>query len=343
MSNDAMLSENPFNEEARAIVRQQVFDKVSYFVADLFENGITPIFVFDGTSVPEKTSGARERRKAARDSISAKICALRSQILETEPLFRKAQDFAALRALMKQQPPVNPIQDLPLLRGFITSNLGCPTITAPDEAEKLCAVLAARGIAAASYTTDTDSYAFGAPLVITGYDHPTTRVVGRDRPTHFKCVLTPLILSGLGLSLCQFVDLCIMFGCDFNNHIPNVGPAKSWKLIEAAKKNGGSRLIEIAAADNPAIDWDVLNAERCREIFLDTVECERVLATLQSRALEIDKKSVSSSVALAALERGIDYDVAENVSFYPEMISGVERCKRAIDAAKDYEPLHFSI
>jgi flap endonuclease-1 len=294
LTDQDLLSESPINEELRGKVIKQVIDRISSFSKDLFSRGITPIFVFDGTAVPEKTSGARARRKARRVAISEKVEALRQQILETVPIQRKQSDLETLRNLYRQQPPVQPLRDFIPVRAFISKSLGAPVLDAPDEAEKFCAYLASLGIAAASYSTDTDSYAFGAPLVITGIDEKTRLIAletaasnqvylsSREAATHFSVVVVPLIFSSLKMNREQFVDLCISFGCDFNSRMAGYGPSKMWKLLSAAKQAYpmSHRLIEIAASSYPDLNWECLNAERCRQIFLSEEQCLQAFSNL---------------------------------------------------------------
>lgn len=316
LSDEDLLKKDPFSDDTKESIRLGVFERAASFVAELFKNGITPIFIFDGTAVPEKNSGARERRKSKRVELEKKAADLREQINDTDPLIRKKEDFIALRSILKQQPPVNPSKELPLLKKFIENNLGCKCIDAPDEAEKFCAYLAKIGVAAASFTTDTDSYAFGAPVIISSFDNSVPNSF--KSPTHFKCVVSPLIFEGLNLTYNQFVDLCILFGCDFNDRIPKIGPEKAWKMIREAqeKDKDAKRLIEIASTIYPDLDWELLNCERCREIFLDNSQCETVFNRIKNEGFEINKKNVTNSTALMGLRSGIDYSKASDTKYY---------------------------
>ena len=334
MKTEDMLSTTPISKEARERVRHSVCEHAMYFVCDLYSRGITPIFVFDGTSVPEKTSGARKRREASRNRIAERIESLRSSLNEVEPVCRSRDDLNSLRALLRQAPPVNKEEDLPFVRAFIIKCLGVPTITAPDEAEKFCARLTSRGIVAASWTTDTDSFACGAPIFITGMCTggggatvaaddggedfndgaavPATawkqpfRQQQQPRPpalTHFVASFPPMAQLALGLSLEQFVDLCIMFECDFNSRMPGIGPAKAWTLIKDARavSPSSSRLIEVASTLRPELPWELLNAERCREIFLNMTVCDQLIDSLPCDAFDASPERASNSRASSAI------------------------------------------
>lgn len=294
-----LLSETPFSEAAKSKVREAVFHRARQFSGDLLARGITPVFVFDGTSVPEKTSGARTRRLATKARTESRISETRKCLNELPPANRSPSDVLALRNLLKQSPPVNPREDLPALREFLIG-LGIPCLEAPDEAEKYCAFLAAKGLASASWTTDTDSYAFGAPIFITGYD-PTLRPTDDRaefnsdtyyRATHFSATLPPIAMRTLGMTRAQFTDLCIMLECDFNSRMEGVGPVKIAKLLTRALDQAptASRLIEVAAVDSPDLPWHVLNAERCRGIFLDDTQCVAAFSSLGGSSLDLNRE-----------------------------------------------------
>ena len=43
------------------------------------------------------------------------------------------------------------------------------------------------------------------------------------------------ILSGLGITAEQFIDLCILLGCDYAGKIKGIGPKKALTLIRDCK------------------------------------------------------------------------------------------------------------
>lgn len=167
-----LLEEDPFSSpQIKSDIRKKVTSRITYFVQEFMERGITPLFVFDGESTfVEKSDFARKKRKEARETLKAKITGLRNELSEVNPLLRSKEDVAKLRNLWEQSPSYSPPEELPFLMGVIRDMLGCAVLIAPNEGEKMCAVLAARGYASASFSHDTDSYAFGAPILITEID-----------------------------------------------------------------------------------------------------------------------------------------------------------------------------
>ena len=65
-------------------------------------------------------------------------------------------------------------------------------------------------------------------------------------------------MESLGLTEEQFIDFCIMCGCDYNKNIPKVGPANSYTLIKEHK-----------SIDNlpPKYDKTILKVEACRRLL----------------------------------------------------------------------------
>ncbi len=107
--------------------------------------------------------------------------------------------------------------------------MGVDTIEAKSEADSTCAQLAARGkfgISAVG-TEDIDVLAFGAPLMI------KKLAVGVGKNTSgMRTVTLRAVLDGLGLTMAQFIDLCILCGCDYTVTIPGIGPKKALELVK---------------------------------------------------------------------------------------------------------------
>lgn len=41
-----------------------------------------------------------------------------------------------------------------------------------------------------------------------------------------------MMLEGFGMNMAEFIDLCIMCGCDYTHSIGGIGPVKAFKLIQ---------------------------------------------------------------------------------------------------------------
>jgi flap endonuclease-1 len=125
---------------------------------------------------------------------------------------------------------------------------GFQTMQAKYEAEALCAHLGAQNEVWAVLTEDTDSLVFGAPRVIFKFFDPEPLVISQTQ-----------VLESLGFTFDQFIDFCMLLGCDFCETVYLVGPCTAKKLLDAhgswsgiyealLKKNHPSKTVETAKA-----------------------------------------------------------------------------------------------
>jgi flap endonuclease-1 len=104
--------------------------------------------------------------------------------------------------------------------------MGVPVVEAPCEAEASCAWLAKAGKVYGTGTEDADALTFGTPFLIRHLN------VAESRKLPIVEVNLEKALDGLGLSMAQFIDLCILCGCDYTDSIKGIGPISALKLIK---------------------------------------------------------------------------------------------------------------
>lgn len=235
-------------------IRREWFLAALNFVTGWLSHNITPVFTFDGKHPPEKAATQAERRDArtaARAKIDALYAQLRGDILE--------QPVGIIDELRKELRNYNfiPYEDFELFK-MIMKGIGVPALQARGDGEHLCASLCIEGKVAAVFSTDVDNLVYGCPLLITGYSDQASYDEHGFKVSHLDCVRLDLLLEGLKLSHSEFVDLCIMSGCDFNKNMPGYAVIKSYKLIQ-----------QYGSIDNLPRQFDTtcLNHLRCREIF----------------------------------------------------------------------------
>lgn len=121
--------------------------------------------------------------------------------------------------------------------------MGIPVVIAPSEAEAQCAELARSGKVYAAGSEDMDTLTFKTPIL---YRHLTTSearkqpilevnlekaLEGLEMDMETVCVFpSPLRFPLLSRSM-QFIELCILLGCDYLDPIKGVGPKSALKLI----------------------------------------------------------------------------------------------------------------
>jgi 5'-3' exonuclease len=136
----------------------------------------------------------------------------------------------------------------------IAEIFGFVVITAPGEAEMLCAHLVKNKLVDAVLTKDTDVLACSVPIMITEINVLTKKA---------KIITIDYILSSLNLSEDQMLDFCILCGTDYNSNIKNIGPVKSLALI---RKHGNLETIE---KTETKLDLGVLKYPVVRRLFTE--------------------------------------------------------------------------
>ncbi|CAD5208430.1 unnamed protein product [Bursaphelenchus xylophilus] len=183
-----------------------------YRTIRMMENGIKPVYVFDGKP-PELKSGELEKRTERRDEAQKQLDeALEKQDTEMIEKFQ--------RRLVKVTKEQNE-QCKRLLRA-----MGVPVVEAPCEAEAQCAELAKKGKVYATATEDMDALTFGSTVLLR---HLT---FSEAKKIPIKEYNLSRILECLELTNEQFIDLCILLGCDYCPSIKGIGPKKAYEYIK---------------------------------------------------------------------------------------------------------------
>ncbi|KAL0387294.1 UNVERIFIED_CONTAM: Flap endonuclease 1 [Sesamum radiatum] len=103
--------------------------------------------------------------------------------------------------------------------------MGVPVIEAPCEAEAQCAALCRADKVFAVASEDMDSLTFGAPRFLRHLMGPSSKKIPVLEFEFSK------ILEELNLNMDQFIDLCILAGCDYCDSIRGIGGLTALKLI----------------------------------------------------------------------------------------------------------------
>jgi len=219
-----------------------------YRTTNLMEEGIKPIFVFDGTP-PILKNNTIEKRKKIRIEAQEKYVEAKARG-DDEAAFKHAQASSRLKGSM--------VEDAMLLLGF----MGIPVVQAPSEGEAQAALMAQNKSAYAAGSQDYDALLFGAPYVVRNLAVTGKRkLAGKGIFVEVKPELIELGkgLETLGISQEQLVDIALLVGTDYNEGIKGIGPKKALKLI---KKHGG---IEEVLRE---LNSEIKNLQEIKELFL---------------------------------------------------------------------------
>lgn len=175
----------------------------------MLENGIKPIWVFDGKP-PELKLELLKERKDNKESAKEKM----NKAIEEDDKDAVLK-FAGQTVRVTSQMTEDAKR---LIRA-----LGLPCIEAPGEAEAECTYLVKQGHAYAVASEDMDCLTFGTERMIRGFnskDEPVSIITLKD------------VLKELEITMNQFIDICILCGCDYTGTISNIGPIKAYNFIK---------------------------------------------------------------------------------------------------------------
>jgi flap endonuclease-1 len=259
-------------------------------ISCLRRNEIHCVFIFDN-GCPDEKLGEREERKKQQDNMRKKISDLEDSLDEykktgfindllkelQEKISKDKNNIIQKRLLNSKhsnginKPPsfdLNLIEEkIKKMRNYILNIsksdfdlakelfkiLNVPFYDAPLEAECACADLCKRGIVDAVLTEDTDVIAYGSNIFLSKIDTSNDTCVQ---------IIYEDVLKSLKLNEKELLDLCIMFGCDYNKNINKVGIETSYKHILKYRS-----IEEISK--QLSIDVSILNYKRTRELFTD--------------------------------------------------------------------------
>ena len=185
-----------------------------YRTTSLLQEGVLPVWVFDGKP-PERKAGTIRQRIAAKEKAEAQYQeAIAAGDLETAR--RKAAQTSRLT-----RPMVAELMEL-------LAAMGVPTVQAPGEGEAQAAAMSSKGTVWASASEDYDTLLFGAPRLVRGLaargrsgTSPGAQFIERSE-----------LLSQLGIDGEELIQLGIVVGTDFNDGARGYGPKKALKLVQ---------------------------------------------------------------------------------------------------------------
>ncbi|XP_077239924.1 5'-3' exonuclease family protein isoform X2 [Tasmannia lanceolata] len=177
----------------------------------LLEAGLKPVYVFDGKPPDLKKQELAKRFSKREDATEDLATAI------------ETGDKEGIEKFSKRTVKVTKQHNEDCKR--LLKLMGVPVIEAPSEAEAECAALCKKDKVYAVASEDMDSLTFGAPRFLRHLMDPSSRKVP---VMEFEVVK---ILEELNLTMDQFIDLCILSGCDYCDSIRGIGGQTALKLI----------------------------------------------------------------------------------------------------------------
>ncbi|KAI1207589.1 DNA-repair protein rad2 [Annulohypoxylon truncatum] len=254
-----------------------------YRTLRIVDNGIKPLYVFDGAP-PKLKSGELARRFQRKAEAKEGL----EEAKETGTA-EDVEKFSRRTVRVTKEHNAECQQLLKLM--------GIPYIIAPTEAEAQCATLARAGKVYAAASEDMDTLCFDSPVLLR---HLT---FSEQRKEPIQEIHVDKVLEGLNMDRKQFVDLCILLGCDYLDPIPKIGPTTALKLI---RQHGTlEKVVEYIKSDSKYTlpeDWPF---EDARALFFepDVRQADDPLCDFKW-----EKPDIEGLVKFLAVDKGFNED-----------------------------------
>jgi 5'-3' exonuclease len=264
---------------------------------------INLICVFDGI-VPQEKSGEQKKRKAIKEQnvrqyqncssihksilecknldelknqsyFSDVVKTLEKRSIETENLSFESmvENYSKyVETLEKRAVDINHNHDKILIDFCKVANI--PYIIAPYEADWVLSDLVKFDDADYILSEDSDMYIFG-------HDY----ILNKTGPRDFNIIDLKQVYNSLGLSKESFIDMCILFGCDYNTKTKMIahGPEKIYNLILKYER------IEAIFEALGITDYSYLQVENCRKNFFRKNVKVNIDKTLYNKEIDREK------------------------------------------------------
>ncbi len=258
------------------------FDQIYH----LRRRGITPIYIFDGKPPAEKNK-VLKCRKNAKVKLNTRINDLQSKLVElnnikieslstttqkpTDVILTEGEPIPVITSESIEQEKKDITQKIKKLSRHVIkitkddftnvkklfNLLNIMYFHAEGEADTLCVNLIKNNLADACMTEDMDFLTHGCSYLIRDFNPKSNVVTEYNLET---------ILHDLNISQKQFIDMCILCGCDYTCKIKGLGPIGALKLIK--KHNNIETIIaNLCGVDKKYNLPEDFNFGNARELF----------------------------------------------------------------------------
>lgn len=162
----------------------------------LLSHNIIPVYVFDGKPSSLKDNVILSRQKSKQNALI--------KLKESESETEKIKFYKKSAKITKKE--LDECRELLEL-------MGIPYVNSPEESDSQCAYLAKSGLVDGVYTEDMDILTFGSPLIIKNLLSSKNKI---------QEISLNNVLEKLKLTYDEFIDFCILLGCDYSNGISNI-------------------------------------------------------------------------------------------------------------------------
>jgi flap endonuclease-1 len=236
-------------------------------IMKLLSHKVIPLYIFDGQAPNEKNNVIDSRNKK-RKNMKNKLKDIYSELTDEYEFSEDNKNISDTNNIELLENEKNRLEksiiyikkiDIENIRNFFDI-LNIPYLDAKGEADSLCAKLFKEGHIMACLSDDMDMLALGCLRTIKFQD---------GKVYEFDLVY---IMDKLNLTYEQFVEMCILFGCDYIKPMFKLINTESYELIQ---KYGSIENI-LNLADHPILNK---NNEKCANFINEYITAKNILMT----------------------------------------------------------------
>ena len=243
---------------------------IFYKTINYLSLNIEPIYVFDGKPPDNK----QEVLDARNEKVVKSKLAIEST---TNEELKKHLEKQTVRI---KQEHVDDIKHLLRL-------MGVTYIQADGEAEAYASEMCRNGCVDYVVTEDMDSLTFGCPRMIR-----TCLDKSVKRKDIISVIHLDKVLEGFKLTYQEFIDLCILCGCDYCKNIPRIGNKTAYSLVQKYR----------------CIEELLTTIKIIPDSYEYNYQCSRKLFTQYHDTLDIESCKVTSTLDIDALSSYLIHD-----------------------------------
>ncbi len=262
---------------------------IFYRTVSLMEEGLKPVYVFDGKPSPLKLRTLHERR----------LLREKNEVdLEKAIADQDVERIARLRRTINRITPSMIEESKQLLEA-----MGLPFVQAPSEGEAQASTMCAESLVQAVISQDYDCLLFGARKVLRNFTiYGRRRVSSRNIYVSVDPEYIDLQenLSSMGIRREQLIDMAILVGTDFNDGIRGIGPKTA--LNHLRKYGDIYSVVKEKKLEIPDLD-------KVREIFINPDVSHDVKISFQwpdidkIRSILVEKHNFSENRVMPYVEK----------------------------------------
>ena len=195
-------------------------------------NNITPIFIFDGPPPSEKLKTI-EARKEQKNEYKEQLCNLNKKKVSLNDVNEIKIIDELIKKLNKKiiyvtKENINQLQ-------YLFSILNIPYIHENTEADLISSKLSSSNIVNMVISEDMDHLTNGTKFLIRDFNINNNIA---------KCYDLKKIEEQLSITHIQFINLCVLFGCDYIKRIKGLGTVSSYNIIKGVGSNEIEEILE---------------------------------------------------------------------------------------------------